>query len=121
MQFSADLSGLEPQTRQAVIKKLRHEDRARYELGVIEQIRMKRMYDSVVKTGAFNECGPATMILSQDQYQRAMAQHGQLCFMDPNFAPWLLKNNDDMRVKSAGTRIQVGWSRPAHESWRQAV
>lgn len=110
MQLTTDLSGLHPETRQQLIKRLAHEDAARYALGAVDQIRLKRYHDAVVKTGAFNEMGPVQMVISQDQYTRAMEKYGPLCFMDPDFVPFLLRKNDDMRVKQAGTRIQSGYT-----------
>lgn len=110
MILTSDLSGLSPAVRAALVRKLQHADRARYELGVVEQTKRKRFHDAVVQPGAFNEVGPAQMIMSQDQHQRAMQKYGQLCFMDADFVKWLLKNNEDMRVKQCGTRIQSGWT-----------
>lgn len=110
MQLTTDLSQLHPEIRHALIRKLRHEDRARYDLGAVEQVKLKRATDAAVKTGAFNDVGPMQMVISPDQYQRAMQTFGQHCFMDPDFVPWLLKRNEDMRVKQVGTRIQSGWT-----------
>lgn len=110
MQLTADLSGLAPAVRNQLIKKLAHEDKARYDLGVIEQQRMaKLMKDAPV--GAFKQqLGPAQLVMSQDQWQRAMAMYGTNCFQDPDFVPWLLKKNEDMRVRQSATRIQVGYT-----------
>jgi hypothetical protein len=54
------------------------------------------------------------MVLSLDQYQRAMQRYGQHIFMDPDFSKWLLKKNDDMRVTPKATRIQVGYTGGGH-------
>lgn len=115
MQLTADLSGLSPTVRDSVIRKLQHEDRARYDIGAADQIRLKRYTEKVVKTGAFNEVGPMQFVMSRDQWQRAMHQYGQMIFMDPDFVPFLLRKNEDMRVKQVGTRIQSGWT-PATEN-----
>lgn len=110
MQITADLTGLKPEVRQQLIKKLAHEDKARYDLGLVEQRRMAQMM-SAAPVGAFKrDIGPAQMALSQDQWQRAMAKYGTNCFQDPDFVPWLLKHNEDMRVKQSATRIQVGYT-----------
>lgn len=115
MQLTADLSALKPEVRNRLIHRLQREDEARYAIGVTEQIRMKKLRDEMVKTGAYNEVGPMTFIASDDQYQRAMHRYGQLCFMDPDFVPWLLKHNEDMRVKNVGTRIQSGYTKRSLE------
>ena len=110
MQLTADLTGLTPAVRQQLIKKLAHEDKARHDLGVIEQRRMAQRYQNL-PIGSFKaELGPAQMILSQDQWQRAMQKYGETCWQDPDFTPWLLKRNEDMRVRQTGTKIQVGWT-----------
>jgi hypothetical protein len=109
MQLTADLSQVPPDVRNAVIRKLAHEDKARCDLGVLEQRRMKQMHDRAGIGSYKKEIGPAQMILSQDQWQRAMARYGNLIFMDPEFTPWLLKKNEDMRVRDVGTKIQVGY------------
>lgn len=112
MQLTADLSGLNPETRQRVVRHLAHEDKARYDLGVIEQRRMAQMYQNL-PVGSFKaELGPAQMILSQDQWMRAMQKYGERCWQDPDFTPWLLKKNEDMRVRQSATKIQVGWTAP---------
>ena len=110
MQLTADLSGLDPSTRHALIRKLAHEDKARHDLGVIEQRRMAQMYQNLPIGSFKSEIGPAQMILSQDQWHRAMQKYGETCWQDPDFTPWLLKRNDDMRVRQRGTKIQVGWT-----------
>lgn len=110
MQLTTDLSGLRPEVRGALIRRLQRDDAARYAVGAADQLRLKNYHDAVVKAGAFNELGPVQMVISRDQYVRAMEKYGPLCFMDPNFVPWLLKRNEDMRVKQAGTRIQSGWT-----------
>lgn len=109
MQLTADLSQLPPETRNALIRKLQHADKASHDLGVVEQTRMKQLYDRGGSDAYKAELGPAQMVLSQDQYQRAMAKYGPLCFMDADFAPWLLKQNEDMRVKYVSKKIQVGF------------
>jgi hypothetical protein len=110
MQLTADLSQLQPEVRNALIRKLSFEDKARHDLGVVEQVRMKRMYDQAGRGLFKDHLGPAQLIMSQDQHQRAMQKYGQFIFMDPDFVPWLLKHNPDMRVKQEGTRIQTGWT-----------
>jgi hypothetical protein len=109
MQLTTDLSQLAPDVRNALIRKLRHEDKARYDMGVIEQQRMARLYRNA-PTGAFKaDLGPAQFVMSEDQWHRAMQKYGQHIFMDPDFVPWLQKHNDDMRVKQSATKIQVGY------------
>jgi hypothetical protein len=109
MQLTADLSQLAPEVRNGIVRRLQHEDLARHALGLADQARMKRLQDTATIGTYKGEIGPPQIILSQDQWQRAMQRYGQLCMMDPDFVPWLLRKNDDMRVKAIGTRAQVGW------------
>ena len=111
MQLTTDLSRLGPETRAAIVKRLQREDQARYAIGVIEQARLKQVQDAAGIGSYKSEIGPPQMVMSQDQWQRAMQRYGQYIFMDPDFVPWLLKKNEDMRVKRIGTKVQVGWTR----------
>lgn len=110
MQLSINLAKVHPAVRQSIIKGLQHEDRARHALGVVEQLRMKRMMDQVVQPGFNTEIGRSSMIISEDQYQRAQSLYGELCFADPEFGKWLLKMNPEFCVKDVGTRVQSGWT-----------
>ena len=109
MQLTVDLSALSPAARSGIIKGLAHADKARHDLGVLDQVRLKRIYDAAGIGSYKAELGPPQMVLSMDQWHRAMQKYGQLCFMDPDFVPWLLKKNEDMRVKQVGTKVQVGY------------
>lgn len=109
MQLTVDLSQMHPEVRGKIIRKLAHEDKARHDLGVIEQLKMKKLHDAAQIGHYKSELGPARMILSQDQWQRAMQKYGQYIFMDPEFSPWLVKKHPDMAVKDIGTKIQVGY------------
>ena len=109
MQLTADLSQLNPEVRKALIRRLQFEDKAQFDLGVVEQRRMAKLYANA-PVGTFKEqLGPAQFIMSQDQWQRAMQRYGQHIFLDPEFVPWLQKKNEDMRVPQRGTKIQVGY------------
>jgi len=110
MELTTDLSQLQPDVRHALIRKLQHEDKARFDLGLVEQSRMKRLHDELPQASYRDDVGPAQMILSQDQWQRAMQFYGTQCFQDPDFAKWLLRNNPDMRVKFVSQKIQVGYT-----------
>jgi len=112
MDFSVDLSGLRPDVANAVIRKIQHEDRARFELERIEQIRTKALLDQVVKPGFNNAMGRQTMFLMPSQAHAFRQLYGQLCWADPDFAPWVLKQDQhaDLRVKDVGTKIQVGYT-----------
>ena len=114
MQLTSDLSQLDPNVRHALIRRLQHADKARFDLGLVEQRRLKQLHDRA-GIGAYKEnLGPVEMVLSIDKYQRAMQRYGQHIFMDPDFAKWLLRKNDDMRVKPTATRIQVGYTGGGH-------
>ena len=117
MQLTADLSQLAPDVRSALVRKLAHEDKARYDLGVIEQRRLAQLYAKLPR-GAFKDhIGPAQFVASHDQWHRAMIASDELkerVWQDPDFVPWLLKKNEDMRVRQTGTRIQVGYTGTRH-------
>lgn len=112
--ISINLSNVHPEVRQTIVKGLQHEDRARHALGVIEQLRLKRMMDAAAVPGFNREIGRTSMIISPGQYQAAQRVYGELCFADPDFGKFLLKQNEEMRVKDVGTRVQSGWT-PASE------
>lgn len=112
MDLTLDLSGLSPETRLAFQRGLQHEDRARYAVGVTEQLRMKQLADREARAGSNRELGPLRMVMSCDQGDRARREFGPLCFADPEFVPWLLKREEVFRVKETGTRIQSGWTAP---------
>lgn len=110
MQFSVNLSHVEPEVRQRIVKGLRHEDKARHDLGVIEQLRLKQLHDQYVTPGFNKEIGRTSMIISPGQYQAAMNTYGQMCFADPDFGKFLLKHHAEFRVKDVGTRVQSGYT-----------
>ena len=110
MELTLNLSGLHPSTAQAVIKGLRHEDKAKHDLGVLEQIRLKKMMDRLMQPGVNTEVGRVSMVLSPAQRLAATRQYGDLCFADPDFAKFLLKHHPDFRVKDCGTKIQSGYT-----------
>jgi hypothetical protein len=110
MDFTTDLSRLEPAVRQRIIKKVRHEDRARHELGLVEQQRLAQLHQAVGRVNT--EVGRQAMVISPDQYVRFMQVYGPLCWADPEFGKWVLKQDQhaDLKVKDVGTRIQSGWT-----------
>jgi hypothetical protein len=110
MQLTTDLSLLTPEVRNALVRKLQHADKARYDIGLVEQAQMKQFHDRAGIGSYKQEIGPAQMIMSRDQWQRAMQRYGEKIFMDEQFVPWLLKKNPDMRVKQVGTKIQSGYT-----------
>lgn len=110
MNFSLSLRGLPPGVAQAVIKTIRHEDAAQYALGVIEQRKLKKLYDDLAVPGFNTDLGRQTMCLSRSQWYEAMRIYGQNCFQDPEFARFLLKQHEEMRVKDVGTRVQSGFT-----------
>ena len=111
MQLTVDLSGMRPDARNGFVRSVRHEDRARYALGLLEQRRMKQQADEVAKAKYKGDMR-VQMVMSEDQWKRVMNDYGQNCFMDPDFVPWLLKQqeNRDMRVKDPGSKIMTGWT-----------
>jgi hypothetical protein len=112
MDFTVDLSGLPPDVANGVIRKIRHDDRARFDLDLIEQQRTKRLMDQVVAPGWNNNIGRQTMQISPGQWAAFMRVYGQHCWADPDFAPWVLKQEQhaDFRVKDVGTKIQSGYN-----------
>ena len=112
-----DLSRVAPEVRRGVIANLQHEDRARHALGLLEQRRLKQFHDQMAVPGRLNTgLGRQTMIISEDQRLRFMEKYGQMCWADPDFGKWVLKQelHADLRVKDVGTKIQVGWTARAH-------
>jgi len=109
MQFTTDLTGLRPEARNQFLRDVVHEDKARYALGALDQLRLKQRADAITAAGYKGDLR-AQMVMSQDQWARAMNQYGERCWLDPDFVPWLLKNNEDMRVRDCGTKIMVGYT-----------
>lgn len=112
MDFTVNLSGVHPDVARGIVTHLRHEDRARHALGLVEQRRLKQAHDQVVGPGFNTNIGRQNMVLSQDQWRRFMQLYGQLCWSDPEFSKWVLKQDQhaDLRVKDVGTRIQSGFT-----------
>lgn len=112
MEFTVDLTHLEPAVRNAIARKVRHEDRARFDLGVLEQRRLKQLHDQVAVAGFNNDIGRQSMVISSDQYTRFMQVYGQKCWSDPAFAKWVLKQDQhaDFRVRDVGTKVQSGFT-----------
>lgn len=112
MEFTVDLTHLPVEVRNAIARKVRHEDRARHELGLVEQRKLKQLHDEVAVAGFNNNVGRQCMVISPDQYQRFMQVYGPKCWADPDFAKWVLKQEQhaDLRVKDVGTRVQSGWT-----------
>lgn len=108
--FSVSLRGCSPELARAVRAEFEYDDVARYKLGLIEQARLKRLAEQRAEPGMNSDLGRQQMVLSRNQWLQAMRQFGQLCWADPEFAPWLLKKHEDFRVKDVGTRIQSGWN-----------
>lgn len=110
MDLTINLANLPLAVRQSVCRGLQYEDRARHALGQLEQLRMKRLLDQVAVAGFNTDIGRTTMCISEDQADRARRVYGQLCFADPDFGKWLLRQNPEFRVKDVGTRVQSGWT-----------
>lgn len=112
MDFTVDLSKLPPAVAQRVIKKIRHEDRARFDLDLLEQRRLKQLHDELAQPGWNTNMGRQTMCITPGQWQAFMQVYGQRCWADPDFAKWVLKQEQhaDFRVKDVGTKIQSGYT-----------
>lgn len=112
MDFTVDLSGMPPAVANQVIRKIRHSDRARFELDLLEQRKLKQLHDEVVAPGWNTNIGRQTMCITPGQWAAFMKVYGQKCWADPEFAPWVLKQDQhaDFRVKDVGTRIQSGYT-----------
>jgi hypothetical protein len=110
MKLTVDLSGVRMEARQQFLKDMHREDKARYALGLIEQLKLKQRADELAKAKYQGEFR-AVAVLSEDQWKRAMDRYGTMCLSDPDFMPWLLKREEgqDMRVRDPGSKIQVGW------------
>ena len=110
MELSINLGGLHPDVARGVIRGLQHEDKARHDLGVLEQLRLKKLMDAVAEPGFNTDIGPAIMVLSPEQAAAARRIYGDRCFADPDFGKFLLRQNPEFRVKDVGTRVQSGWT-----------
>lgn len=110
MELTLNLKRLPPAVAQSVIKTIKREDAAQYALGVIEQRKLKKLYDALAVPGFNTDLGRQTMCLSRSQWYEALRIYGQNCFQDPEFAKFLLKHHEDMRVKDVGTRVQSGYT-----------
>jgi len=119
MQLTVNLEHVDPAVRQSIIKGIRHEDKARHDLGVVEQIKLKKFADQVTAAGMNTELGRNAMVISEGQYQAAQQLYGELCWADPDFGKWLLKRDSDFAVKDVGTRIQSGYTGRGHSRARR--
>lgn len=104
-----NLKSLPPAVAQSIIKTIRREDAAQYALGVIEQRKLKKLYDNLAVPGFNTDLGRQTMCLSRGQWYQALRDNNA-CFQDPDFAKFLLKHHEEFRVKDVGTRIQSGFT-----------
>lgn len=116
--LTVNLANVRPEVRHAVLRNLKHEDAAAYALGVIDQIRLKKFYDLHAVPGMNTDIGRQNMVISHGQRLAAYRKYGQMCFADPEFAPWLLKKDDIFRVKDVGTKIQSGFTGLGDGNWR---
>ena len=114
MELTINLSQLPPATAHAVIKGLQHEDKAKHDLGVLEQLKLKRMMDQAMAPGMNTNLGRASMILSPAQRAMACRLYGDKCFADPDFSKFLLKHHPEFRIRDCGTRIQSGYTGRGH-------
>lgn len=105
-----NLSKLPPHLARSIIQTIKREDAAQYALGVIEQRKLKKWHDQFAVPGFNTDLGRQTMCLSRSQWYEALRIYGQNCFQDPEFAKFLLKYHEDMRVKDVGTKIQSGYT-----------
>lgn len=113
-ELTFNLQGLPPHIAKRVIATIRSEDAAAYALGVIEQRRLKQWYDNAAVAGLNTDIGRQNMVMSHGQRLAAYRQYGQMCFADPDFAPFLLRKHEDYRVKDVGTRVQSGFTGKGH-------
>lgn len=117
MQLTVDLSGVRPEARHQFVKDVVHEDKAKYALGLIEQRRLAQRAEAIAKAKYQGEFR-AQAVMSEDQWKRTMNDYGQLCMMDPDFMPWLLKREEgrDMRIADPGSKIMIGWTRSVEQA-----
>lgn len=112
MDFTVDLSQLPPEVAGRVIRKIQHEDRARFDLELLEQRRAKKFLDRVVRPGFNNELGRQSLFMMPTQVHAFRQLYGQLCWADPDFAPWVARQEQhkDFVVPDVGTKIQIGYT-----------
>lgn len=112
MELTVNLTGLDPAVRHAVVRGIQLEDRAKYLLDLLEQ-RKAAQYAAAVAAAKYSGELRAKAIFSPYQAHLCRKKYGALCFTDPEWMPWALKREEhaDARVKDAGSKIQVGWTR----------
>ena len=110
MQLSVDLSALPLVVREKVNKNIHHSDAAQYVLAAVEQAKMAKLVRDVMKPGVNTGIGPMTSIIHPYFYAQMQRLHGEKIFMDPEFVPWLQKEDDCTRVPDVGTKVQVGYT-----------
>lgn len=109
MNLTLNLTGLHPETARRVIGNIRHEDRAKHALGLIEQLRLKQLHDQM-GAACHTDVGRQMIVVSPDQFQRFREAYGDLFWADPDSSKFVWRHHEDMRVKDTGTKIQSGYT-----------
>ena len=58
---------------------------------------------------AIEGIGGQTMSIPANEYYKAIAHYGHGCWEDKSFCDYYLRKTPEARVKSKGTKFQVGW------------
>ncbi len=110
MQFTVDLTGLPLHMRERVVKHVVHEDVAQFQLALVEQARLKKLYDEAPVLNR-DGIGPLSAICHVGLKNWLAAKFGQrTVYSDPDFMPWLQKKHEEFRGKDVRTKIQIGYT-----------
>jgi len=98
---------------QATSEALRQLVQKRLLLEAILEEKQAAAYSRQVQGGrAIEGIGQHTMAIAQGEYYKAQMHYGRQCWEDKSFRDYYLRKTPEARVKSKGTRFQVGWRCP---------
>lgn len=110
MKFRVNLEGLPANLREQLVKLWAERDRARWKEAQENQTKIAAIYRECAVPGATKDgFGPMTMARDPYLAARDRFKHGDMCYSDPEFLPWLKRHDERVHVPEAPTKIQVGW------------
>lgn len=103
---------LAPEVRRKLISQVRDAGAVRHHLGLIRQRQMAQLLRNNPHLCTGRGELRQNMILDDTQWQAFMEVYGQRCWSDPDFRPWLQKQDAhrDLFVPDKGTKIQSGYT-----------
>jgi hypothetical protein len=109
MPIPVDLSELPMNVRQSMHKVLTDECAAQMVQAKIRQRRIAKFYADN-RPRAIEGIGGMSMAVDPFWVGYFNMQHGRQVFQDPDFMKFIAREDDSFRVRSGGTKIQVGFS-----------